>query len=155
MGKRGRMKILIAYDGSDSAESAIDDLKRAGLPPQAEAIVLTVAEELVPAPAGIGGVATSFAKNLLEAEKDSLSVAGRARSRILTLFPDWEILAEAGVGSPGGKIIARADEWRPDLIVVGSHGRTTLGQMFFGSVSSGVAARAYCSVEVVRTQNNA
>ena len=65
MGKRGRMKILIAYDGSDSAESAIDDLKRAGLPPQAEAIVLTIAEELIPDPARIGGVATIFAKKLL------------------------------------------------------------------------------------------
>jgi nucleotide-binding universal stress UspA family protein len=152
MGRRSRMKILIAYDGSDSAESAIDDLKRAGLPPQAEAIVLTIAEELIPTPAGIGGVATIFAKKLLEAEKDSLSVAGRARSRIQTLFPDWEIQAEAGVGSPGGKIIARADEWRPDLIVVGSHGRTALGQMFFGSVSQKVINDARCSVRVGRGQ---
>jgi len=30
MQERDRMKILIAYDGSDGAESAIDDLKRAG-----------------------------------------------------------------------------------------------------------------------------
>jgi nucleotide-binding universal stress UspA family protein len=146
------MKILIAYDGSDSAESAIDDLKRAGLPPQAEAIVLTIAEELIPAPAGVGGVATTFAKKLLEAERDSLSVAGRARSRIQTLFPGWEILAEADVGSPGAKIIARADDWSPDLIVVGSHGRTALGQMFFGSVSQKVINGARCSVRVGRGQ---
>src|SRR5215475_5124540 len=152
MGERGRMKILIAYDASDSAESAIDDLKRAGLPPQAEAIVLTIAEELIPAPAGVGGDATTFAKKLLEAEKDSMSVAGRARSRIQTLFPDWGIQAEAGVGSPGGKIIARADEWRPDLIVVGSHGRTALGQMFFGSVSQKVINEARCSARVGRGQ---
>jgi nucleotide-binding universal stress UspA family protein len=152
MGERSRMKILIAYDGSDSAESAIDDLKRAGLPPQAEAIVLTIAEGLILAPAGVGGVATTFAKKLLEAEKDSLSVAERARSRIQTLFPDWEILAEGGVGSPAGKIIARADEWRPDLIVVGSHGRTALGQMFFGSVSQKVINEARCSARVGRGQ---
>jgi hypothetical protein len=31
------------------------------------------------------------------------------------LFPGWEILAEAGIGSPGSEIIAKADEWRPDL----------------------------------------
>jgi len=30
VGEKDRMKILIAYDGSDGAESAIDDLKRAG-----------------------------------------------------------------------------------------------------------------------------
>ena len=149
---KDRMKILIAYDGSECAESAIDDLKRAGLPHRAEAIVLTITEELIPSPTSIGGVATTFGKDLLEKEKDSLALARRAQSRIQRLFPGWEILAEAGIGSPGSEIIARADEWRPDLIVVGSHGRTALGQMFFGSVSQKVINDARCSVRVARGQ---
>jgi nucleotide-binding universal stress UspA family protein len=135
--EKDRMKILIAYDGSDVAESAIDDLKRAGLPRRAEAIVLTIAEELIPAPTSIGGVETTFAKSLLEEEKDSLALARRARSRIQQLFPGWEILAEAGIGSPGSEIITMADEWRPDLIVV-------------GSVSQKVVNEARCSVRVAR-----
>jgi hypothetical protein len=61
MEDRNRMKILIAYDGSDSA---IDDLKRAGLPRRAEAVVLTIVEELIPMPGSIGGVDTTFAKSL-------------------------------------------------------------------------------------------
>ncbi len=150
MEDRDLMKILIAYDGSEGAESAIDDLKRAGLPRRAEALVLTIVEELIPAPTSIGGVATTFAKSLLEEEKDSLALARRARSRIHQLFPNWEILAEAGIGSPGSKIIASADEWPPDLIVVGSHGRTALGQLFFGSVSQKVVSEAICSVRVAR-----
>ena len=145
-----RMKILIAYDGSEGAESAIDDLTRAGLPRRAEAIVMTIAEEFIPAPASIGGVATTFAKNLLEEEKGSLALARRARSRLQTLFPGWEILAEAGIGSPGSEIIAKADEWRLDLIVVGSHGRTALGHLFFGSVSQKVINNAHCSVRIAR-----
>jgi nucleotide-binding universal stress UspA family protein len=148
--EKDRMKILIAYDGSEGAESAIDDLKRAGLPRRAEAIVLTIAEELFPLPASIGGVETTYAKNLLEEEKDSLALARQARSRIQALFPGWEILTEVGVGTPGSEIIARADEWRPDLIVVGSHGRTALGRMFFGSVSQKVITEARCSVRVAR-----
>ena len=150
MEDRDLMKILIAYDGSECAESAIDDLKRAGLPRRAEALVLTISEELIPMPASIGGVDTTFAKSLLEEEKESLALARRARSRIQTLFPGWEILAEAAIGSPGSEIIARADEWRPDLIVVGSHGRTALGRMFFGSVSQKVITEARCSVRVAR-----
>jgi nucleotide-binding universal stress UspA family protein len=150
MEDRDRMKILIAYDGSECAESAIEDLKRAGLPLRAEVIVLTIAGELIPAPTSIGGVATTFAKSLLEEEEDSLALARRARSRIRQLFPGWEIQAEAGLGSPGSKIIERADEWRPDLIVVGSHGRTALGLMFFGSVSQKVVNEARCSVRVAR-----
>jgi nucleotide-binding universal stress UspA family protein len=150
MQERDRMKILIAYDGSEGAELAIDDLKRAGLPRRAEVVVLTIAEELIPAPTSIGGVATTFAKDLLEEEKDSLALARLARSRIQALFPGWEIMADAGIGSPGSEIIARADEWRPDLIVVGSHGRTALGRMFFGSVSQKVINEARCSVRVAR-----
>jgi nucleotide-binding universal stress UspA family protein len=150
MEERDQMKILIAYDGSGCAESAIDDLKRAGLPRRAEAIVLTITEELIPSPTSIGGVATTFGKDLLEKEKDSLALARRAQSRIRQLFPGWEISAEAGIGSPGSEIIARADEWRPDLIVVGSHGRTALGRMFFGSVSQKVINEARCSVRVAR-----
>jgi nucleotide-binding universal stress UspA family protein len=145
-----RMKILIAFDGSECAESAIDDLKRAGLRRRAEAVVLTIAEELFPSPTSIGGVATTFGKDLLEKEKDSLALARRAQSRIQQLFPGWKILVDAGIGSPGSEIIARADEWRPDLIVVGSHGRTALGRMFFGSVSQKVINEAQCSVRVAR-----
>ena len=90
MEDKDRMKILIAYDGSECAESAIDDLKRAGLPRRAEDVVLTIAEELIPAPTSIGGVETTFAKSLLEEEKDSLALARRAQSRIQQLFPRLE-----------------------------------------------------------------
>jgi hypothetical protein len=38
------LKALIAYDGSACAGSALDDLKRAGLPGEVEATVVTVAE---------------------------------------------------------------------------------------------------------------
>jgi hypothetical protein len=112
MKDRNRMKILIGYDGSEGAESVIDDLKRAGLPRRAEAVVLTIVEEMIPMPASIGGVDTTFAKSLLEEEKDSLALARQARSRIRSIFPGWEILVDAGIGSPGSEIIARADEWR-------------------------------------------
>ena len=43
------MKILIGYDGSSSANAAIEDLRKAGLPPQAEALVVCVADGNLPA----------------------------------------------------------------------------------------------------------
>ncbi len=36
------MKILIGYDGSDSSEAMLDDLKLAGLPGDCEALVVSV-----------------------------------------------------------------------------------------------------------------
>jgi nucleotide-binding universal stress UspA family protein len=147
---RSLMKILIAYDGSEGAECVIDDLKRAGLPRRARALVVTIAEEVIHAPTSIGGVMTPFGKDLLDKKEDSLAIARKARERIQRLFPDWEIMAEAGIGSPGSEIIAIADKWLPDLIVVGSRGRTTLSRMFFGSVSQKVINNARCSARVAR-----
>jgi nucleotide-binding universal stress UspA family protein len=51
-------------------------------------------------------------------------------------------------------VIERADEWRPDLIVVGSHGRSALGRFMLGSVSQKVATEAHCSVRVARGRDS-
>jgi len=42
------MKILIAYDGSDCANGAIEDLSQAGLADDTEAMILTVTETWLP-----------------------------------------------------------------------------------------------------------
>jgi hypothetical protein len=46
------MKILIAHDGSEFADTAIDGLQRAGLPSEnVEALVVSVGEVWLPEPA--------------------------------------------------------------------------------------------------------
>ncbi len=47
-------------------------------------------------------------------------------------------------------IIDTAQDWRADLIVVGSHGRRGLSRFLLGSVSQAVVAHAPCSVAVIR-----
>jgi hypothetical protein len=43
------MRILIGYDGSESANAALDDLRRTGLPRAVEVLILSVAEVMAPA----------------------------------------------------------------------------------------------------------
>ena len=43
--KNGKLKVFIPYDGSESAETALDNLKRAGLPPQLEALEIQLERE--------------------------------------------------------------------------------------------------------------
>jgi len=148
------MKILIGYDGSQCAESALNDLNRAGLPHQAEARVNTVAEEWIPAPASIGGVMTSFPADNLEYEEKAAALAQSAKALLNSIFPQWHVNIEAAIGSPANIIIWKAEEWNPDLIVVGSHGRTALGRLFFGSVSQKVLHTAPCSVRIARGKEN-
>lgn len=54
-------------------------------------------------------------------------------------------------GSAGKEICDRAKEIQADLIIVGSHGRRGLSEIFMGSVSNYVMHHAPCSVLVVHT----
>jgi len=148
------MKILIGYDGSQCSESALTDLKYAGLPPEVEAMVITVSEEWIPAPASIGGVSTTFPVDELEQEKEAEALAKSAKTVINTIFPEWQVHAKAAIGSPANILIWKAEEWEPELIVIGSHGRTALGRFFFGSVSQKVLNGATCSVRIARGKEN-
>jgi nucleotide-binding universal stress UspA family protein len=48
-----RMKILVAYDGSECADAALDDLQRAGLPSDAQIKVLSIIENWLPPPSAL------------------------------------------------------------------------------------------------------
>ncbi len=145
------MKALIAYDGSACADAALDDLKRAGLPGEVEAMVVTVAELWLPPPsATFKPVLTAATEQLPAPVEAALNLAIASSRRLQTIFPAWDVRAEALVGSPASAILNKADEWKPDLIVVGSHGRSSLGRFILGSVSQKVVTEAHCSARVAR-----
>jgi len=157
------MKILIGYDGSDCAEAALDDLMRAGLPESAEAHIMSIAEVWLPPPPpssyeiieearkahSAAELQRDFTK-LCPAAKNALALAQRACERVQTKFPKWKVTTDSSCGSPAWELVAKADKWKPDLIVVGSHGRTALGRFVLGSVSQRVLTEAYCSVRIAR-----
>ncbi|HYJ88015.1 MAG TPA: universal stress protein [Pyrinomonadaceae bacterium] len=157
------MKILIAYDGSDCAEAALDDLQRAGLPREAEAQIISVAEVWLPPPPPSSYEIVEEARQVkvpadlkrvyskgCAAAQESLAMAERARDRVKTNFPGWKVSADSSCGSPAWEVVFRADQWKPDLVVVGSHGRTALGRFVLGSVSQRVLTEAKCSVRIAR-----
>lgn len=64
------------------------------------------------------------------------------------LLERLNLLAQAGeerlveIGGPAETIIGRATEWKADLIVMGTHGRTGLAHLLMGSVAENVVRRA-------------
>jgi nucleotide-binding universal stress UspA family protein len=138
------MKILVAYDGSECADAALDDLQRAGLPADAQIKVLSVVENWLPPPSALEIV------EQIARDQEYLVLARRGGIRLVSMEPGWDVKSESGAGSPATVIIEKADEWGADLIVVGSHGRTALGKFFFGSVSQKVLSEAGRSVRVAR-----
>ena len=155
------MKILIAYDGSECSDAGIDGLTRAGLPSQdVEALVVSVAEVWLPPPQGEviddtfpfqipAGVkrARERAARIVEQARELAESESRQVQRI---FPRWTVTHEAASGSPAFELLNRAGEWRPDLIITGSHGHTALGRFVLGSVSQKVLTEAQTSVRIAR-----
>jgi nucleotide-binding universal stress UspA family protein len=153
------MKLLIGYDGSTCAGACLGDLRRAGLPREAQAIVLTVSEIWLPhltrnnhgsethvGSSQISGSAASSAQPVTDAR----ALALEGKKILQSHFPSWQIRAEDASGSPAREILKKAEGWGPDLIAVGSQGRSGLGRFLLGSVSQKVVNEAPCTVRVSR-----
>lgn len=151
------MKLLIGYDGSAAADAALADLDRAGLPPSLEALVLVAADVWWPpaetpgeAP-GARGLGWDMAhRRAREALDEARVLAERAAERLRASFPGWTVRAEARADAPAWALVKVADSWEPDLLVVGSHGRSAIERLVLGSVSQQVVTAARCSVRVGR-----
>lgn len=155
---KDKMKLLIAYDGSQCAGAALNDLRRAGLPRETEALVVAVADVWLPPPGGEVAAAVEMVPppvrlsraHAIETEEQALKLAEQAAERLQTQFPGWRVSAAACHDAPWWGILRQAGTFKPDLIVVGSHGRGALGRMVLGSVSQRVAMEADGSVRIAR-----
>ena len=152
-------RLLIAYDGSECAAAALQDLRTAGLQPELEAKLLTVADVWIPTDPQpeppvypeIQSKAILRARAVaLDAVRQAQATAEEGRSQLQKLFPKWRIHGLALADSPAWAIARVAREFHADLIVVGSHGRSLLERFFLGSVAQKVATEAHCSVRICK-----
>lgn len=154
------MKILIGYDGSDCAKAALQDLERAGLPQNAEVMVMTAVDVFIPprldeeeeaefqkyVPQGVKLAHERNARIFAEAE----ALAAQAGEKLRAMFPGWDVQTEALTDTPHWALIKETDKRKPDLVVVGSHGRSAFGRMILGSVSQKILYESKCSVRIAR-----
>ncbi len=158
-----RMKILIGYDGSSYADAAVDDLRRAGLPSDVEALVVSVGDVPIVPPfasheviekALVGERVVSIIEHANRHVSETLKQAHElilgASLRLRSYFPSWQVRGEVLAGSPALELVRRADEWQAHLIVVGSQGRSAIGRLILGSVSLEVVNKASCAVRIGR-----
>ncbi len=79
-----------------------------------------------------------------QAEARLAAVAAKAKKARV------RVQAELIEGAPSEEILRAGRRRRPDLIVIGTHGRTGLGRVFMGSVAERVLQLASCPVLTVR-----
>jgi nucleotide-binding universal stress UspA family protein len=140
------MKILVAADGSPFTKRMLAYLAAHDewLGPQHAYTVLTV---VPPVPARAAAV---LAKETLAAYYRDESE--KVFKPIRTFFAKQRLEAEfvAKQGNAGDTIAAFADKGQFDLLVMGSHGHSTLGNLVLGSVATRVVAQCGVPVLLIR-----
>lgn len=145
------MKILIATDGSEYGDAAVNYAANVfGANSRAEFKVVTVLE---PAAGTELEMIIESTEQLLDAHNQLFLNAEKVvQEGVKVLKDSGAVSVEHKVlaGPPARSIVEMADEWNADLIVVGSHGRGFWSRALLGSVSDSVSKHAKCSVLVVR-----
>jgi nucleotide-binding universal stress UspA family protein len=152
MADDNRAPILIAYDGSDCADVAIDKVgaEFAGR----KVVILVVSEQLERVPFfGTAGVPVEpETMELLAdaAQKGALEIAvkGAERARGLGLVPTTAV---AEGGPTWSKIVDAAEEHDVALIALGSRGLSGIKHALLGSVSGAVAQHSPRSVLIAHS----
>ena len=144
--------ILVALDGSKSADKALDFALDLAEKYSARIVLISVFEPLsvsvVASGMGFSPIQLSrhidglrdFRKNIL---KEAVNKAKKFKSGLT-------ISKKLIEGRPSDKIVETAKEEKIDLIVIGSRGLGGIKEFFLGSVSDRVADKAPCPVLIVK-----
>jgi len=128
------MKILLAYDGFEHSQHALEETARSALESGASVTVASVVPEEEARGSKAGG-------HRMLAPHAGFDVS-RARG----------FLAERGIesetktlyGDPAEELIREATEGKYGTVIVGSHGRGPIGRLILGSVSHKLMNRLEC-----------
>jgi nucleotide-binding universal stress UspA family protein len=149
------VRILLAVDGSEFSDAAVEEIADRPWPPAAEVHVISVIHlPFTPTPE-TRALPDSYYSQLEKAGRELAgSAINRAISRLRESDPAREtpliLTSEVIAGHPAETIIEASKKWGADLVALGSHGYRGFTRFLIGSVSHAVATHAPCSVEIVR-----
>ena len=143
------MRILLALDDSRFSQAAIETVIEQARPQDTDVRILHVVESPPLLVAREMGGYEPALETALESQKQNAEALVMKAAELLRAR-GLKVAATLEVGDAKSKILDVAEEWRADLIVVGSHGRRGFERFLMGSVSDAVARHAKCSVQIVR-----
>lgn len=144
--KRVHMRILLPIDGSQYSKRAVEFLMNAEqLKIHTNTVVLLNVQKKLPAPVEhklkdgfIEDVYNSEVKAILKPAKKKLEQAG------------FKVKTKIAFGRATENIVNTAKEIKASLIIMGSHGRTPVKGVLFGSKTASVLAQTRCPMLVIR-----
>lgn len=136
------MRILLAVDGSTSSDMVILEAASRPWPAGSEFLIVTVVDPFF---------FTRAPALLDEAKKNTLQEL-HDQEKTLT-DANWKVSVDIVFDNPRHGLPGAAKSWKTDLIMLGSHGRGSMGRLLLGSTAQAVLRHAECSVEIVRRDN--
>ncbi|HEY6944663.1 MAG TPA: universal stress protein [Candidatus Acidoferrum sp.] len=133
------MRVLIAIDGSKGSEIVLQEALARPWPPGTHFCLVTVVDPF------FFTHAPALFEETKEAADDFLNEAAKKFEAA-----GWRTDESVVLGNPRRAISKYADDWRANLVLVGSHGLNALERLALGSTVRAVLRHAKCSVEVVR-----
>lgn len=148
MSKERFHQVVVAYDFSPTAEEALARaVEVACRAPQHVLHVVAAIDGsrgLPAAPTDDVNYAYADKVQTMISERVTAAFAGRASVAEVHFF------VHARIGKPAEEILDLAKEVGAELIFIGTHGRTGVSRLMFGSVAEKVVREAGCTVMVVR-----
>lgn len=145
------MKVILALDESAFSETAMQSVAARDWPAGTEITIAHVVDLDIEIH---DGKETDDLMNLSPYKKGIVDMAKKfIDTRVAELaerLPDCKVKGTVLQGRPSDAIIFVVDREKPDLVVLGSHGRTGLPRLILGSVAEAVLHQATCSVEIVK-----
>ena len=147
------MKILLAVDGSEYSNAALEEVIRRPWPRGTQVEVLSVAHAIPEFTDPRLMMRTIQMETLEHERKRAHEVVEKAAAALAEEAPLLAVTTRVVEGSPKESVVLEAADWGADLIVMGSHGYGAAMRFLLGSVSHAVALHAPCSVEIVRKRS--
>jgi nucleotide-binding universal stress UspA family protein len=141
----------VGTDGSEASDEALRSVSLRRWPAKSEIKVVLVDDPL--APEVLGKIIPPLEQMLEEDRQMERAWVEEISKRSLDILSaaDIKVTFVVREGDPKHELCKAAEEWGADCIFVGSAGFSNRFERFvLGSISGAVAARAHCSVEVVR-----
>jgi nucleotide-binding universal stress UspA family protein len=148
------VRLIVGLDGSENANAALKEIAARNWPDKSEIHVVVVDQPLEPTI--VDELIPVVRQSVEEGNEDESEHSRKMAEAVATELRAKGLRAQAVVkfGDPKHVLVQYAEEWRADCIFVGATGLTNRVERFLlGSVAGAVAARAHCSVEIVRKKH--
>jgi nucleotide-binding universal stress UspA family protein len=158
-----RLRVLIPYDGSETAEATLKDLSKAALPPELDALITVTQVCLPSSPYEITRAVSARRLKLLtsglsshvpalQEHEEQRVLSLEAERRLRSMFPKGRVKTEAiqDTAAVVQAILRKAERWGAELIILGSKISPSAQISDYAGPALRVAQDAHCSVRIVR-----